>query len=157
LAILADVGYKFDGFTAQDSTPTAATEGDDKVLGTNVADTLNGLGGNDFISGVAGNDSLIGGAGNDTLKGGGGQDTFFFGAANGQDQINDFVVADDKIQIAAGLGFSNGSDVLVPRSGTFFNGKITGGGLFSDITLSAGNKIRVFHDQLLTAANFIII
>jgi Ca2+-binding RTX toxin-like protein len=120
-------------------------------------DTLNGLGGNDIISGSGGNDSLIGGSGNDTFKGGGGQDTFFFGAANGQDQINDFVVADDKIQLAAGLGFSSGSDVLVARPGTFFNGTVTGGGLFSDITLSAGNKIRVFHDLPLTAQNFIIL
>ncbi|MEG3978724.1 hypothetical protein QT970_29545 [Microcoleus sp. herbarium8] len=180
LAILADVGYKFDGFTVQDSTPTAATEGDDKVLGTDLPDTLNGLGGNDIINGVAGNDSLTGGAGNDILNGGSGndsltggagndnltggdgQDTFFFGAANGQDRIEDFVVADDKIQIAAGLGFNSGADVLVPRPGTFFGGDFTDQsgnviGQFSRITISSGNTISIVHKDSLTAANFIIL
>ncbi|TAF03237.1 MAG: hypothetical protein EAZ78_13000 [Oscillatoriales cyanobacterium] len=180
LAILADIGYKFDGFTVQDSTPTLATEADDKVIGTDSPDTLNGLGGNDIINGVAGNDSLIGGAGNDILNGGSGndsliggagndnitggdgQDTFFFGAANGQDRIEDFVVADDKIQIAAGLGFSSGADVLIPRPGTFFGGDFTDQSgkviaQFSRITISSGNTISIVHKDSLTAANFIIL
>ncbi|MEG4168408.1 MULTISPECIES: calcium-binding protein, partial [unclassified Microcoleus] len=156
LAILADIGYKFDGFTVQDSTPTTATEGDDNVIGTDLPDTLNGLGGNDRIYGVAGNDSLIGGAGNDLLYGGGGQDTFVFGVANGQDEIGD-LAADDKIQLAASFGFSSGSDVLA-APGNFFNGPNSfTGELFSRITLSPGNTIQVFHKDPLTAANFIIL
>ncbi|MEG4003561.1 hypothetical protein [Microcoleus sp. SVA1_B3] len=192
LSLLADIGYTFDGFTVQDSTPTTATEGDDKVLGTSLPDTLNGLGGNDIINGVAGNDSLIGGAGNDTSNGGGGndilvggdgndiliggsgndsliggagndnltggdgQDTFVFGDANGQDNISDFVVADDKIQLAASFGFSDGAAAF-DASGNFFNGPNTfTGALFSRITLSPGNTIQVLHTQPLTAANIII-
>lgn len=180
LAILADIGYKFDGFIVQDSTPTSATEGDDNVIGTNLPDTLDGLGGNDIVNGADGNDSLIGNAGNDILNGGGdndsliggagndnltggdGQDTFIFGSANGQDRINDFVVGDDKIQIAAGLGFSDGADVLVPRSGTFFGGNFTdqNGNViakFSRIAISPGNTIEIVHKDPLTAANFIIL
>ena len=182
LAVLADVGYKFQGFTAQDSTPTTATEENDNVLGTDLADTLNGLGGNDTINGVAGNDSLIGGTGNDkldggggndslsggvgndNLTGGGGSDTFIFEAASGEDQIADFVVADDKIQLAASLGFSDGAAVL-SAPGNFFNGTVTDangnpipGLRFSQITLSSGNIIKINSDNTpLTAANFTII
>ncbi|MDB9510920.1 hypothetical protein PN499_06980 [Kamptonema animale CS-326] len=182
LALLADVGYKFEGFTLQDSTPTTATEGDDKVLGTDLGDTLNGLGGNDTINGVAGNDSLIGGAGNDILNGGGGNDsligdagndnltggggsdTFIFEATSAEDRIADFVVADDKIQLAASLGFSDGGAVL-NAPGNFFNGTVTDangnpipGQRFSKITLSSGNIINILHDDNpLTAANFTII
>ncbi|MEG4862098.1 hypothetical protein QUA97_01595, partial [Microcoleus sp. CZ3-B2] len=200
LALLADVGYKFEGFTVQDSTPTTATEGDDKVLGTDLADTLNGLGGNDDINGVAGNDSLMGGAGNDNLNGSGGNDsltggdgndilnggigndslsggvgndnltggagsdTFIFEATSGEDRIADFVVADDKIQLAGSLGFNNGAAVL-SAPGNFFNGPVNDpngnpipGQKFSKITLSSGNIITIFHDNTpLTATNFIII
>ncbi|MDB9514002.1 calcium-binding protein [Kamptonema animale CS-326] len=175
LALLADIGYKFDGFIVQDSTPTTATEGDDKVIGTDLADTLNGLGGNDLINGVggndtliggdgndilngdSGNDSLIGGAGNDNLTGGDGLDTFVFGAANGQDRINDFVAADDKIQLASGLGFSS-ADAVLAAPGNFFNGPNSfTGELFSRITLSPGNTIEIFHKDPILAANFIIL
>ncbi|WP_449418180.1 hypothetical protein [Phormidium nigroviride] len=41
-------------FTVQYSTPTTATEGNDTVLGTDLGDTLDGLGGDDRIYGVAG-------------------------------------------------------------------------------------------------------
>jgi Ca2+-binding RTX toxin-like protein len=106
---------------------------------------------------VAGNDTLIGGAGNDTLAGGGGKDVFVFSAANGKDRITDFVVADDKIQLAASLGFTDGAAVLA-APGNFFNGSNTfTGGLFSSLTLSPGNTIQVNHAQPLTATNFTII
>ncbi|NJK69288.1 MAG: hypothetical protein HC941_24670 [Microcoleus sp. SU_5_3] len=183
LALLADIGYKFQGFTVQDSTPTAATEEDDEVLGTDLADTLNGLGGNDIINGVAGNDSLIAGAGNDGLDGGGGNDTligglgedtltgglgsdtFIFDVASGKDGIGDFTVADDKIQLAASYGFKDGAAVL-SAPGNFFNGTVNDvngnpdpGKRFAQITLgsNSGNVITIVYDNNpLTAANFII-
>ena len=68
--------------------------------------------------------------------------------------MNQFVVADDKIQVAAGLGFSNGVAVLAAITNQL---PVTGGGLLSEITLSPGNKISIFHDVALTAANFAII
>lgn len=159
LALLADMGYKFQGFTAQDSTPTPATEGDNQILGTDLADNISGLGGNDTIVGVSGNDILNGEAGNDYLTGGGGSDTFAFGAANGQDTIFDFAIADDKIQLAASLGFSSNAAVLAafgnPDNSTDGNGNVIG--LFSNITFSAGNTLTVVHDAPLTEANFTIV
>ncbi|SKB14272.1 hypothetical protein PL11201_620062 [Planktothrix sp. PCC 11201] len=128
-----------------------------------MGDTLNGLGGNDRIEGVAGDDYLNGGNGNDFLSGGAGNDTFIFEATSGEDSITDFVVADDKIQVAAGLGFADGAAVLA-APGNFFNGKIIDqngnpipGQLYSTITLSPENKITITHDVPLTAQNFTII
>ncbi len=58
-------------------TPSA---GDDNLMGTNSADTIDGLAGNDMIIGLAGNDSLIGGQGDDSLRGEAGDDTLAGGA-----------------------------------------------------------------------------
>ncbi len=52
------------------------------------------------------------------------------------------------------LGFSNGVAVLAAITNQL---PVTGGGLLSEITLSPGNKISIFHDVALTAANFAII
>ena len=46
------------------------------LVGSNLGDTLNGLGGNDALWGHDGNDTLDGGTGNDTLRGGAGNDTY---------------------------------------------------------------------------------
>lgn len=159
LAILADIGYQIPslaGYISQERPPIA-TENSDNFTGTDGNDTIDLLGGNDFGNGYEGNDSLIGGAGNDNLTGGDGLDTFVFGAANGQDQLIDFVAADDKIQLAASLGFSSGDAILAAPGNSLNSPNSFTGGLFSDIILSAGNTIRVFHDQPLTAANFIIL
>lgn len=100
---------------------------------------------------------LTGGAGNDLLYGGGGLDTFVFGAANGQDQLIDFVTADDKIQLAASLGFSDGADVLAAPGNLFNSPNSFTGELFSRITLSPGNTIEIFHKDPILATNFIIL
>jgi len=52
-----------------------AGAGNDTLLGTAAAQTLNGLAGNDLVLAQGGNDSLVGGLGNDTLSGGLGDDT----------------------------------------------------------------------------------
>jgi len=54
--------------------------GDDKLYGSTRADTLNGGNGNDILQGKAGADMLYGGANDDTLYGGGADD-FLFGEA----------------------------------------------------------------------------
>ncbi|WP_245876166.1 Calx-beta domain-containing protein, partial [Tychonema bourrellyi] len=162
-------------FTVGPKAPIVGTAGDDQLFGDELNDTISGLAGNDFLTGGDGNDSLDGGDGNDNLTGGegndtliggagidfliggNGQDTFIFGSANGKDIVNDFVLADDKIQIAAGLGFTDGAAVLA-APGNFLNGSNTfTGALFSSLTLSPGNTIQVNHTQPLTAANFTII
>ncbi|MBK6906594.1 MAG: hypothetical protein IPH08_05790 [Rhodocyclaceae bacterium] len=48
---------------------TAATEGNDTPVGFDVADVMDGLGGNDYLMGNGGDDQVAGGAGNDTLYG----------------------------------------------------------------------------------------
>ncbi|MEG4108107.1 calcium-binding protein [Microcoleus sp. S13_C5] len=69
------------------------------VTGTQYADVL--LGG-------TGGDTLTGGAGNDQLTGGAGADNFRFNSPNeGVDQIADFLVVDDTIQVSA-TGFGGG-------------------------------------------------
>ncbi len=80
-AMLADIGYAIDGFTAQGRTPAIVTDGDDpRVAGTEVADSLDGGGGADRIQGGAGADHLAGGPGADTLLGQAGADTLVGGA-----------------------------------------------------------------------------
>ncbi|MGK7902931.1 MAG: hypothetical protein AB4352_16280 [Hormoscilla sp.] len=128
----------------------------DTLFGGTGNDILNGDGGNDFLIGEAGDDLLDGGAGDDNLFGDGGRDTFFFGANNGEDTITDFDIATERIQIASGLGFATGADVLATLSRTFINTSV--------FTLSPGNSIEVFHEDVsninntpLTAANFVIV
>ncbi|HEY9860260.1 MAG TPA: hypothetical protein V6D16_12195 [Candidatus Obscuribacterales bacterium] len=128
-------------------------DGDDVLFGQAGDDTLLGQAGNDQLLGGDGSDFLMGGPGNDTLWGGSGRDTFRFGASDGADVIGDFGVADDTIQVAAGLGAGTGADVLRAITNS---GNTTTGQLFSVMALSPGNTITVFHDVPLTAQNFVI-
>ncbi|CAN1527024.1 RTX calcium-binding nonapeptide repeat [Burkholderiaceae bacterium] len=52
----------------------------DLIVGSAVANTLEGMGGNDTLSGEAGDDTLLGGDGNDSLSGGEGKDLLMGGA-----------------------------------------------------------------------------
>jgi Ca2+-binding RTX toxin-like protein len=64
------------------SAPVQPTEGDDHIVGSADADTIDGLGGNDTINGLAGDDNLSGSEGDDTLIGGAGADTLDGGDGN---------------------------------------------------------------------------
>ena len=55
---------------------STGTNGNDLVLGSAGADTMNGGNGNDCILGGGGNDNITGGAGTDVCIGGPGTDTF---------------------------------------------------------------------------------
>ena len=57
----------------------------DLLVGNEVANELNGMGGNDVLQGNEGNDILYGGAGNDLLQGGTGNDILYGGI--GQDTL----------------------------------------------------------------------
>ena len=73
--------------------------------------TLWGGDGNDTLRGDEGDDILRGGGGNDDLQGGLGEDRFVFeasGAANGQDTIDEFAPADDKLDLTAFTGVAIG-------------------------------------------------
>ncbi|MFB2804482.1 LamG-like jellyroll fold domain-containing protein [Microcystis sp. BLCC-F209] len=125
-------------------------------------DTIKGGSGDDGLIGGEGSDSINGGLGNDTLQGGSGQDSFFFGANNGQDRIDDFDIATEKIIIDGSLGFTSAAQVF----NTFSRPFDAQNKLLIDVTrftLSAGNTIDVIHDSNtnpsqtpLTAANFVI-
>ena len=79
----------------------------DRISGGAGDDSLFGDGGRDFIHGGPGNDTLQGGAGRDTMKGGAGNDTFVLELQPGVDQIVDFDVATDQLQLADGLTFED--------------------------------------------------
>lgn len=77
----------------------------DTLTGNTLANTLMGSDGADTLFGLNGNDILRGGREADVLWGGGGQDVFRFDTGQetvrvpNVDQIKDFVVADDTIQL----------------------------------------------------------
>ncbi|MFI3158419.1 MAG: proprotein convertase P-domain-containing protein [Methylococcaceae bacterium] len=79
----------------------AGNEGDNALTGNDGSNTLSGAVGRDSLFGGSGNDMLLGGTGNDTLSGGTGKDIFKFDSAlaANTDKINDFVVADDTVQL----------------------------------------------------------
>jgi Ca2+-binding RTX toxin-like protein len=87
------------------------------LIGSGDADYLDGGDGNDrlisfnnnaILYGGAGNDNLVGGTGNDILTGGEGSDRFTFNSpTEGIDQITDFSVPDDTINVSA-AGFGGG-------------------------------------------------
>ncbi|MFM6633136.1 MAG: LamG-like jellyroll fold domain-containing protein [Microcystis panniformis] len=125
-------------------------------------DTIKGGTGDDVLIGGEGSDSINGGLGNDTLQGGSGQDSFFFGANNGQDRIDDFDIATEKIIIDGSLGFTSAAQVFNTFSRPFdAQNKLLIN--VTRFTLSPGNTIDVIHDSNtnpsqtpLTAANFVI-
>lgn len=127
--------------------------GDNDILsGEDGNDILFGDRNNDQLTGGSGDDLLTGGLGDDDLFGGDGRDRFIFDA--GRDRFGDFRVADDIVQVAAGLGFTTGAGVFgaITSSGTS-----DGGGFFSVVTVNPENTITIFHNAALTAANFTVV
>jgi hypothetical protein len=70
-------------------------DNDNRLVGTQRADTINGKGGDDFISGRDGNDTLILGSGEDKVRGGEGSDVInavdesqdLIGCGGGRDRV----------------------------------------------------------------------
>ncbi|MEZ5776252.1 MAG: M10 family metallopeptidase C-terminal domain-containing protein [Hyphomicrobiaceae bacterium] len=82
--------------------------GSDEIRGFGGADTLEGGGGNDTIHGGTGGDTIIGGRGSDVLYGEAGGDTFVFRNGDGFDRIADFEQGQDLIDFSAmGLTFAD--------------------------------------------------
>jgi len=105
-----------DNFVLANAIEINGEAGDDILWGSN---------GNDSINGGDGNDTINGGAGFDDLSGGTGADIFQFTATSGSDDILDFDITQDSIQLYyragddhtnADLSLSNGVliwDVLI--------------------------------------------
>lgn len=70
------------GHTAATSRTFGGTTGYDKVVGTELSDTLSGGSGSDRLKGLGGKDALSGGGGNDLLRGCAGNDHLAGGANN---------------------------------------------------------------------------
>ena len=148
-AILADIGYQVDGYTAQGSQPPVFTNGPETIFGTDLADDINGLGGADQIQGGAGNDTLRGGGDNDLLFGQAGIDTFVLAPGDGNSQVVDFDLANEKIRLLDS-NFASPEAALAAVQKPFSN--------VSRIALNDGSSFDIFHDSQtgtpLTAANF---
>jgi Ca2+-binding RTX toxin-like protein len=98
---------------SQGSVTVFGGGGNDRVIGTEWADSFQGQAGNDTLEGRGGNDALDGGDGDDTLRGGAGDDELWDGAGvdicdggDGDDIVHldlatDFTAAE---QISGGLG-----------------------------------------------------
>ena len=70
---------------------------DDILNGGYGNDIINGGKGNDTLNGGYGNDIISGGKGNDLITGGGGDDTFTI--SKGINQVNDFTILSDNIDL----------------------------------------------------------
>lgn len=66
--------------TVAEGAPVTGDNGDNVLVGTVNADTIDGKGGEDRIDGLAGDDTLLGGAGDDLIEGGEGNDHIDGGA-----------------------------------------------------------------------------
>ena len=65
----ATVEITIAGLDDDDISPIGATEGDDVLVGTQIDETIDALGGNDLVAGGLGNDEIFGGNGDDILRG----------------------------------------------------------------------------------------
>lgn len=118
LPLLAVLGFDLfnGGDDAADSTKGAGN-GDDSIRGSDLADQLNGFGGEDTVRGLGGDDTLRGGLGPDLLDGGAGNDLLRGGA--GEDALlgqagNDTLYGDSDADLLLG---DAGNDLIYMGSG----------------------------------------
>ncbi|MGO4706764.1 calcium-binding protein, partial [Microvirga sp. 2MCAF38] len=174
------------GMDGQDTLYGGA--GDDNIWAGNGNDVLYGEDGNDFLVGQDGNDYLVGGTGADTLYGGTdddrlagglgndtlygehGRDTFVFdtalNAVSNVDQIIDFNVAEDRIELSRAIFGKFGANVSLAigdkanAAGPQIVYKSSTGELFYDVDgtgLRAQVKFAVIGANLaLTQDHFIL-
>ncbi len=111
-----------------------------------------GTTGNDFLIGKSDNDRIVGNTGDDLLIGSSGKDTFVFEMNSGRDEIADFNVTEDLIQLDPSLGFSDGEAAF---SAVTSLGMVDDR-LVNELVFDANNKITIFSDRILTADNFFV-
>ena len=115
LIIPEDEGDELDSL---DEVLKVILAGNDRIIGSDRADTLIGLTGGDRLDGHRGDDVLIGGAGADRLSGGGGSDTFVVDilptSGRRADTIKDFNPEKDQIALDH-LVFTEIGNRLSPR------------------------------------------
>ncbi|MFM9970939.1 MAG: calcium-binding protein, partial [Burkholderiales bacterium] len=82
----------------------------DFLLGSELSDAIDGLGGNDALAGLGGDDTLIGGWGNDLLFGGPGNDILFGYTGN---DILDGGAGNDTLYGGTGVNSGTGNDTYL--------------------------------------------
>jgi Ca2+-binding RTX toxin-like protein len=123
-------------FSVVEAPPIIGAAGDDNLLGTDCADSVDGgagddnidaRGGNDTIFGGDGNDHIIAGSGNDIVYAGAGHDLVFAGAGHdivfggaGNDRLygedgNDTLMGEDGDDL---IGGGAGDDILIAGNGS---------------------------------------
>ena len=110
--------------------------GDDTVRGGQGDDVIFGGSGGDTVRGGRGDDVLFGGSGDDTLTGGSGADTFVFYPNDGNDEITDFDVNEDTIDLT-GFGAN------IEFSQLTFTATEDGSGTIIDLAAFGGGQITV--------------
>lgn len=73
---------------------------------------LSGLAGDDYLVGGGGADRLVGGAGYDILEGRSGADVFVVETGTGVDQVADFTIGADRVELDAAFGYSSAAQVM---------------------------------------------
>ena len=156
---------------------------DDTVIGSNVANRLEGDDGRDNIRGEAGNDAIVGGKGGDTFLGGSGTDIFIYKSiadsgltADAMDTILDFAVNGEKIDLTAidastivagnnAFIFNGGAPIGTTPQGELSVAKVDNAGTANDYTmiyidtdadLEPEAAIRVNQFPKLTIKNFVL-
>ena len=131
-----------------DADTIGAGVGNDTLNGGDGIDQLYGGLGDDLVEGGAGNDDLYGAGGNDTLDGGAGNDLIFAGpgadvvrfyAGSGEDELQFFSAAEDRLELDDDLwtGTLSEADILSDFATQADDGAITldfGGGNVLEIT-----------------------
>lgn len=80
--------------------------GNDRIRGSELADTIDALAGNDAIFGRGGDDNLSGGVGSDSIRGGEGNDTIFAGE-DSSDDLNQLFGDNGRDSITGSLGLDS--------------------------------------------------
>jgi len=87
-------------------------EDKDQLYGGDGDDLLQGGASDDKLVGDAGDDRLEGGTGRDQYYGGAGADVFVFAAGNSYCGIQDFVAAEDRIELSGWAGIDSAAEFL---------------------------------------------
>lgn len=135
-------------------TNIIGTNGNDTLVGSELADTINGLAGNDIITATNGNDTLTGGGGKDQFK--------FIDVFNGTDIITDFggvgkgtnptaaVIAEVDTLKFEGYDFFRAENLLLTQNGN--NLEIAFEGVGETIVILENFKLENLENQKATGA-----
>jgi Ca2+-binding RTX toxin-like protein len=118
--------FNVDGFDPNGGPATGAritgSKAANVLIGSLGGDVIKGGDGNDLIDGGYGADSIDGGAGNDGLYGGEDTDVFIIGRKSGDDQIFDFELGTDFLDLARKVRIASIKEI---DDGDFFGTRVT--------------------------------